>query len=145
MLHIKTRYEWEDYFDDMDESLTPWHSLKSRFEVKLPSDKVKQKEIDIQHWLVTNFNYDIYGMIDNERCELSTQMIQNIKTNVRINNLTTETRRWGRKREIPNSEAKIQDLIDAATAWHTAHSVTKVYSFYFLSEEDAMAFKLAWI
>lgn len=144
MLNIYTEYAWENHIDDMYYEYRPWHDLGSKFEVTLPEDKVKHREVEIQHWLSTSFNYDIQCIIKNEKRDLTKQELANIRVNVTKKHATVTKRVWGVKREVPNSKEEIEKYIEGAIDMAKRYTVDVLYSFYFLSDEDAMAFKLRW-
>ena len=122
----------------------PWYALDRRFLVELPENKVTHHEAEIEHWIVTNFNYDVYCIIESVKRELTDQEIHNVRINARKKNLTTTVKKWWKEREVVNSEEEIQKYIEGALAASRYWAKRTFSLFYFLSEEDAMAFKIRW-
>lgn len=145
ILNIKTKHEWADYIDSIYVMYRPWHILDNRFEVNLPSDKVKGHEVEMQHWVATNFNYDIQCIIDTEPRDLTDNEINNITVNVTKKHLIKKVKKWGLIREVPNSPEAIERYVRNAITNSKRYVVNTFYLFYFLSEEDAMAFKVRWM
>ena len=146
MLKIFTDYEWDDYIKKMDANKRYWFDLSQRYSVLLTPAQVDNRHAQIEHWVITQCSYDVYCMIHAvERNELADKTKKTIRTNIQRTPPTKKPAKYLKLKSVPLEGDELEEYIAAVEEWHLNHIKDTVYGFYFLVEEDALAFKLRWL